>query len=98
MYGPLIDVLQSAMKQLTKFSSKEQRSFQKALDRFTTADPLTRRTMLKHIGNSHFDNLQVKWSIRASRKHRILLDWEQDHYVVRAFVSRADRKYYWNES
>jgi phage-related protein len=93
----MITILTAALKQLERFSKKEQHAFQKAIERFTHADPLSRRSMLKHIGNSHFDHLQVKWSIRASRKHRVLLDWEHDRYVVRAFVSRGDRKYYWGE-
>lgn len=93
----MITILQSALKQLERFSQRERQAFQKALDRFVAADPLARRSMLKHLGESHFDNLGVKWSIRASRKHRILLDWQNNDYVVRDFVSRADRRYYWGE-
>lgn len=91
----MITVLQSALKQLERFSQTEQKQFKKALDRFTAADPLARRSMLKNIGFGHFGNMGVKWSIRASRKHRVLVDWENNDYVVRAFVSRGDSKYYW---
>lgn len=93
----MITILELAKKQLQRFSSTEQRAFHKTLDRFVAASPQTRRSMLKHIGNSPFDRINVKWSLRASRKHRVLLDWDTDHYVVRAFVSRGDHKYYANE-
>lgn len=93
----MITVLQSALKMLDRFTQVEQKQFRKAIDRFNAADPLARRSMLKNIGFGHFGQMGVKWSIRASRKHRVLIDWENEEYVVRAFVSRGDRKYYWGE-
>lgn len=87
-------ILDKAQRQLKEFPQKEQRAFTRALERFASATPLARRQMLKFIGNSAFDHLKVKWSLRASRKQRVLLDWDQNEYVIRGFVTRGDHRYY----
>lgn len=89
----LVTILEKARKQLAAFTVQEQRAFHNALARFTAASPLDRRKMLKDVTATHGRH-QVHWSLRASRKHRVLLDRENDTYVVRGFVSRGDHRYY----
>lgn len=92
-----LKILQKAAKQLKQFDRRERQAFERALAKFESADPLTQRMLLSQIANTHFAPFGVRWSIRASRKHRVLLDWEDNGYVVRAFVSRGDHRYYSSE-
>jgi phage-related protein len=96
MTRPVV-VSNRARKQLAHFAPINQKAFKKVLDQFQTADDKAQRAMLKNIAATHYAPHQVRWAIKAGRKHRLLVDEESSSYVVRAFVSRGDRHYYFSE-
>jgi plasmid maintenance system killer protein len=86
-------IQKAALKQVSACTANEQKAFEKAVKRFSDANLDVRKTMLKKLSNTHFCDYKVTWTLRANRKYRLLVDWEDDHYVVRAFVSRNHRYY-----
>ena len=91
----MIDVPKEVWKELRKESADVQRLFANALAKLQAADPLQRQQLLSATHHSRrFQDTKVRWTMRANRKYRLLLDREGDTYIVRGIAGRGDHRYY----
>lgn len=93
----MIRVLPRVSKDLSRLSAAEQRAFEHALAKFQSAKPHERQSLLRPVIQPAFKHLNVRWTMRASQKYRVLVGREGDDYIVCGFVSRGDKRYYRSE-
>lgn len=91
----MIEVPSDVWKALRKESCDVQQLFEKALTKLQAATPLQRQTLLDATNNSRrFKDAQVRWTMRANHKYRLLVDRKGDTYIVRGIAGRGDHRYY----
>lgn len=91
----MIRISEAARKALRKEDASVQRLFDQALAKLEAASPLERQQFLMATNPSKkFTTANVRWTMRASRKYRLLVDREGDTYVIRGIVGRGDHRFY----
>ena len=92
-----IRILPRVTKVLARLPTTEQRAFSHALEKLRAAAPQDRVNLLSAVYTPAFKDIDVKWTMRASQKYRVLLRRDADDYVVCGFVSRGDKRFYRTE-
>jgi mRNA-degrading endonuclease RelE of RelBE toxin-antitoxin system len=90
----MLHITTAVKKQLAKSPAQLRRLFDEAVHTLTAATPQERHQLLKPVYSNKFQAAQVRWTMRANHKYRLLVDREEDTYVVRGFVGRGDQRFY----
>jgi hypothetical protein len=95
---PVFEVATRAAKGYLKLGAPVRSAFIRALTRFTQLDPATQKHTAQYKEN--FDNeygTGSVYTIRASRKLRVMLSRPNDRWRVEEFASRGDKAFYSRE-
>lgn len=77
-----------------RFSEQDVKAYQHAVEKLRQSTLQSRQRLLTGVSSNRFKKAGARWTMRASKKHRLLLDMEQGKFVVRGMVSRGDHHFY----
>lgn len=77
------------------FEPAEVKAFDSAVAKLRQATLQTRQRLLTGVKSNRFKKVDARWTMRASRKYRVLLGQDNNNdIVVRGLVSRGDHRFY----
>ena len=77
-----------------KFAAIDVKAYDSAIAKLKQATMQDRQRMLTSVKSNRFQRVDAKWTMRASKKYRVLLGQENNDIIVRGLVSRGDHRYY----
>lgn len=84
------------MREFARLPRRTQDAYVRALERFGALDGGQRMRALKKLWRADFAG--DTYSLRASRKLRILMGYEADVLTVKTFAHRGMKRYYHSET
>lgn len=77
-----------------RFSAQDVKAYEHAVQKLKESTLQSRQRLLTGVSSNRFKKAGARWTMRASKKHRILLDMEEGEFIVRGLVSRGDHHFY----
>lgn len=77
-----------------KFSAQDVKAYENAVQKLREATLQNRQRLLTGVKSDRFRQVNVRWTMRSSKKYRLLIGQEQGALVVRGLVSRGDHNFY----
>lgn len=90
----MLRITNPVKKLVSKEHPQVQRLFHDAVHRLSEATPQERHHLLTPVHSNKFQAAQVRWTMRANHKYRLLVDREGDEFVIRGFVGRGNQRFY----
>lgn len=77
-----------------KLSAQDVKAYEHAVQKLRNARPGDSHRLLTTVKSNRFRDRGIKYTMRASKKYRVLLGQEGTSYVVVGLANRGDHRYY----